>query len=104
MKKIRLSDLWCNWIRASLNSVRALVLINGTPTKEFAKVFVKEILYLCSFLFWPRRVFTWLFKRLVGQGLLMSCFLALRDLRSLIFFTHMMLFCFVIGRWKMLEK
>jgi len=35
MRKMGFSDVWCAWIRAALESSRASVLVNGSPTHEF---------------------------------------------------------------------
>jgi len=35
MRKMGFSDVWCAWIRAALQSSRASVLVNGSPTTEF---------------------------------------------------------------------
>ena len=35
MRRMNFPNTWCDWIRASLHSSRASVLVNGSPTNEF---------------------------------------------------------------------
>ncbi|GJQ90435.1 RNA-directed DNA polymerase, eukaryota, reverse transcriptase zinc-binding domain protein [Tanacetum coccineum] len=51
---------WCSWIKACLNSSRASILINGSPTSEFfIKRGLRQGIHLFSFPF-----FSWLWKGL----------------------------------------
>nr|GEZ69857.1 RNA-directed DNA polymerase, eukaryota [Tanacetum cinerariifolium] len=36
LKEFGFGQIWCNWIRGTLNSAKASILINGSPSKEFS--------------------------------------------------------------------